>query len=985
MVLPSAVVLDPKGRGFYLIDEVNSPSLTASLLRFVNTTAAAVTLAGTTIQPGGINLIAGGGNSTSDGSAARDTDLGSITGLTIDPAGDIVYVSSTPGGLGAIIAINLGTQTATVRSQTIAAGKIATIFSSTTGDIRAITIHPTTKDLYYIGASATNARVVFRLDGSGTQTVYAGGGNPTPPSIGDGDSPTNAKLITPTSLAMDSTNLLIADGGDARSAPGRVRKVTNGKISTLATFSFPSNDTQFPNGITLGPDGNAYVSLGNAQQIVRLSLNGNTQVVAGDNSAGVCDLNATPTCGDGGAAISARFSLADSVSAATITLAADSKGIYIPDYRYRRIRYVNLSNAAVTMLGTSIGAQMINTIVGSGLLVPYDNSPATAAELESPTGVAADANGNLFIAEKDGNRLRFVNRTDSPVKLFAGTPSEQTVAAGQIVSLNKDAGAQNTDDIAVATFQGPQGLVVTDKGLYIVDSQNGALIKNQGSVTGKRSGILRFLNTSASDVTLYPNAAAKIVVPPGMIKLIAGIPPGSTIPTTIGDGGPATSAIVYPTDVDVDSSGTIYIADQGNNRIRKINASSGVISTVALDTIADGDGAPTTLSGPTGITLDSTGRLYIADTKNDRVLRQNAVNSNAYTAIANKTKNISQPRDVAVDNNKILVTNSGTSQVLQIIAPDNTLGSVVVLAGTGTPGYGGDDNDADRALLNLPTPGPTETPVTAGIATLTSGVTVFTDTKNHRVRLLVRNVQPPMTVASVSAASYKGDSILAPESITAAFGSALAIETKLATQTPLPTSLAGTTVKIKDSTGREASAPLFFVSQAQVNYEIPAGLVTGDATVTVTNGAGRVSVGAIKLDAVAPGIFSANSSGQGVAAAVALRVKPDFTQIYEQVVRWDPAQSKFVAIPIDLSNAADSVYLVLYGTGIRGRSSLSAVSAKIDGVDAQVVYADKDLYFVGLDQINILIPQSLAGRNKEVNLVLTVDTKTANTVTVAIK
>lgn len=91
--------------------------------------------------------------------------------------------------------------------------------------------------------------------------------------------------------------------------------------------------------------------------------------------------------------------------------------------------------------------------------------------------------------------------------------------------------------------------------------------------------------------------------------------------------------------------------------------------------------------------------------------------------------------------------------------------------------------------------------------------------------------------------------------------------------TPLPTTLAGTTVRVKDSAGAERPAQLFFASPAQVNLLMPAGLANGAATVTITGGDGAISTGVTPISATAPGLFTANTSGQGVAAGVALRVK----------------------------------------------------------------------------------------------------------------
>ncbi|MCI0366446.1 MAG: hypothetical protein L0219_21495, partial [Phycisphaerales bacterium] len=241
-------------------------------------------------------------------------------------------------------------------------------------------------------------------------------------------------------------------------------------------------------------------------------------------------------------------------------------------------------------------------------------------------------------------------------------------------------------------------------------------------------------------------------------------------------------------------------------------------------------------------------------------------------------------------------------------------------------------------------------------------------------------------VTSVSAASFSG-ATLAAEAIVAAFGSGLATATTAATASPLPTTLAGTTVKARDSAGTERPAPLFFVAPAQVNYQMPQGTASGAATITITSGNGAVSTGSTQIAAVAPGLFSANASGQGVAAAVTLRVKADGTQRFEPVAQFDPAQNKFVAVPIDLGpdsgNASDQVFLILFGTGIRYRSSLSAVSAKIGGADAQVMFAGALDGFVGLDQVNIRLERSLIGRG-EVDVTLTTDGQAANTVKVSV-
>ncbi len=241
----------------------------------------------------------------------------------------------------------------------------------------------------------------------------------------------------------------------------------------------------------------------------------------------------------------------------------------------------------------------------------------------------------------------------------------------------------------------------------------------------------------------------------------------------------------------------------------------------------------------------------------------------------------------------------------------------------------------------------------------------------------------PREAANVSAASYQS-SPLSAESITSAFGSGLATTTMSASTVPLPVTLAGTSVKVRDSAGTERPAPLFFVSPAQVNYLIPAGTVSGAASVTITGGDGAVSAGIAQIASVAPGLFAADASGRGLAAATALRVRADGSQQFEPVARFDAAQQKFVAAPIDLGPETDQVFLLLFGTGIRFRSALGAVTAKIGGVDCQAPFAGAQGDFVGLDQVNVRLSRALIGRG-EVDVALTVDGQTANTLKVHIK
>jgi uncharacterized protein (TIGR03437 family) len=218
---------------------------------------------------------------------------------------------------------------------------------------------------------------------------------------------------------------------------------------------------------------------------------------------------------------------------------------------------------------------------------------------------------------------------------------------------------------------------------------------------------------------------------------------------------------------------------------------------------------------------------------------------------------------------------------------------------------------------------------------------------------------------------------LAPESIAVAYGQNLAASLMAAGVQPLPPTIDGVTVTVKDSAGVSRPSGLYFVSQGAISYVVPKGTASGVATVTIGN-----TVSAAFIAPVAPGIVTANQTGKGVALAGVLRTSANGDQVGEAVYQCGPAGC--TSLPIDLGAPTDSVLLVLYGTGIRGNSGLANVVAEIGGAPAQVVYAGAQPTYDGFDQVNLFIPHSLAGAG-EVPLVLTVDGVNANVVTINIK
>lgn len=195
------------------------------------------------------------------------------------------------------------------------------------------------------------------------------------------------------------------------------------------------------------------------------------------------------------------------------------------------------------------------------------------------------------------------------------------------------------------------------------------------------------------------------------------------------------------------------------------------------------------------------------------------------------------------------------------------------------------------------------------------------------------------------------------------------------------TDLAGTSVDIIDSTGFAHPAPLLYVSPTQVNFEIPAGIPLGAASIVVTRSDGTVSYGGATIDSVAPGLFTANANGNGVAAGVVRVRSPDGTVTTTLTFTCSLA-GDCIAMPISLGTVGDEAVVELYGTGIRGRSSLDNVKCTIGGIASQVLYAGRQ--GPGVDQVNVTLPRALEGAGV-VRLELSVDDHPANTVALRIQ
>ncbi len=218
------------------------------------------------------------------------------------------------------------------------------------------------------------------------------------------------------------------------------------------------------------------------------------------------------------------------------------------------------------------------------------------------------------------------------------------------------------------------------------------------------------------------------------------------------------------------------------------------------------------------------------------------------------------------------------------------------------------------------------------------------------------NYNPVMTVSS---AGYQEKN--SPDSIVSAFGANMSSTTAAAASQPLPLSLGGVSVAVDGKLAR-----LFFVSQNQINYQIPSGIPSGSANVVVLNNGQMVSQGTIQVANVAPSIFTANASGSGAPAGLLLRVKANNQQVLEPLFRFDAALKQFAPAPI-VRQAGEQLFLILFGTGFKqvantdnnsGNGVAENLQVNIGGVNAQVVFAGVIPEFAGLAQLNVRIPDN---------------------------
>jgi sugar lactone lactonase YvrE len=593
---------------------------------------------------------------------------------------------------------------------------------------------------------------VFKIDLNGTLTLVAGTGRQG--DSGDGGPATQAALTSPSALALDPQgNLYIADGFS-----GRVRKVTpDGIIHTVAGNGTgccynngkgdggPATAAQlfFPYQVAADASGNVYIGEWNTSRIRKVTADGNINTVIGTGNYGysgdggpanaaqigapwgltfdragnlyfsdaipgddiepvethirkvnpdgiistIAGSGANGYGGDGGPAAKAQFDEPGQ-------LAVDPAGnVYVPDGD--RIRKISTDGTVATIAGGQYGY--------SG-----DGGTAAAAALSSSTygqglGLASDSAGNLYIADTGNHRIRKIS-TDGTITTVGGTGQGGCCFSG-------DGGPANRAQLA-----SPVGVAVAPDGsFYIADTYNNRLRKV--SAGGTISTVLgdggASLNTPAGLAldgagNLYMAVAGSQVVlkvaVDGKVTTVA----GNSSAGFSGDGGPATSAqLNWPKDVALDNAGNLYVADTGNNRVRKI-APDGTISTVAGNGnyVLSGDGGratDATLQEPSGVTVDGAGNLYIADSEHYLVRKVSP--AGIITTVAGGTNGgpptdgvpaastrLTWPLGVRIDaaGNLFIADLS----YVRLVTPDGILHTI---AGNGSWSYAGDGGPAASA------------------------------------------------------------------------------------------------------------------------------------------------------------------------------------------------------------------------------------------------------------------------------------------------
>lgn len=561
----------------------------------------------------------------------------------------------------------------------------------------------------------------------------------------------------------------------------------------------------------------------------------------------------------------------------------------------------------------------IQTIAGTGTAgFSGDNGPATAALLTLPGAVALDSSGNVYIADTKNHCVRKVS--GGTITNVAGT--------GGTAGYSTD-GTTATS----ALLSSPAGLAFDSKGvLYIADTGNHVIRKVSGSTITTVAGI-------------------------------AGQGGGYG-----GDNGAATSANLNgPTAIAFDAAGNMYIADNGGSYIRKVDATTSIITTF-VGASGGALGTAGKLNAPNGMVFDASGALYIADSGNNRVAKYiapSAFTNFAGTLVAGfsgdggqaKSAQLSKPVGIAMDSaGNIYLTDTGNSRIRKI-TPDGVINTI---AGSRYTGYTGDGGGATSAALNFP----------RSVAVSSNGTIYIADTTNNVVRALIPTFPAIGSNGVTNAASYA--TRISPGALASIFGTGFGSTTFLADDgVAWPTSTTNfVSVKVNGVT-----APLYYVSPGQINFQVPWATPTGTANVAVVVNGGSSNTISVPVGTAAPGLFVQQSG------AAIVQNTPDYS--LNSAANPAPAGSTIVAYftgtgPV--SPAAKDA------TPLRSdvlTSVTSAYSAKIGTANATVSFAGLTPGFIGLGQMNIVVPPTLT--TGVYPLTITIDGQTSNSATIAVK
>jgi uncharacterized protein (TIGR03437 family) len=687
----------------------------------------------------------------------------------------------------------------------------------------------------------TNNNRVRKVDAvTGIISTVAGAGNAYNSRYnGDGSAATGASL-TPAGVAVDPAgNLYIADAGD-----NAIRKVT--AATGIITSVVATGDSLYKaNGAALDTSGNIYVVDSDAAVIRKVAATtGIVTIVAGNGTLGFS--------GDGGAATSASFDLPTG-------LAVDSSGnIYIADAGNERIRKVTAATGIIT---TVAGSGMRSGLLGDG-------GAASSASFYNPTGVAVDSSGNIYIADYGDQSIRKVTAATGIITTVAGEccgvidDGDGGPATSAYLAETYGVAFDVSGNLYIAEFNGERirqvaattGIIetVAGDGMYGDTGDGGAATS---ASLGQPSGIAVDSSSNFYITELYGNRVRKVAAATGIITTVAGNGKASFS----GDGGAATSAgLNSPNGVAVDASGNLYIADFLNNRIRRVAAAGGIITTVAGGGTSglSGDGGPATsasFGGPNGVAVDASGDLYISDYGNNRIRKVTAA-TGIITTVAGSgplgaigipisgdggaaiSATLFRPTGVAVDASGNLYISDAGNRVRKVAA---ATGIITTIAGNGMLAFGGDGGAATSADL-LP----------AGLTTDSRGNIYVADTTNNRVRLLTFSDAAPVALTSLSP----------PSATTAGPAFTLTINGS--------GFLFGATVQWNGSVLASA-----FVSATQLTASVPAALIAaaGSATILVVNPTGVSSNPiAIPVDDPVPAITS-------ISPMSAIAAGPSFT------------------------------------------------------------------------------------------------------------